>query len=418
MFDSISKYQIWGKEPLSAGFPRTSATDTISKWIGSKLIKVISGQRRCGKSFLIRQIMNMLVDKKISEKESILYINMEYGVFNFIKNHEDLFNFALKFRKNLSENKKCFLFIDEVQKIDGWEKCVNSLAQDFTEDWEIFITGSNASLLSGELATLISGRYISYTLFPFSYSEFCGITESGQNAESFSRYMQTGGMPECFKLTDDETIRHYISNLRDSIILRDIVDRYQVRDIRLLDQLIELIVDSVGSYFSVNKLANVITSNGGKTNSVTIGNYIEYLKDVFFIHEVPRYDVAGKKILTGDRKFYINDPSFRYFSTMIRENTPGKYLENAVLLHLLREGYSVQAGSISGKEIDFVAKKNNSILYVQAAYILSNENVISREFGNLEMIKDNFPKIVVTLDPVSFGNINGIEHFRAWEWVK
>lgn len=418
MFDSINKYQIWGKEPLSTGFSRTSATDTISKWIGNKLIKVICGQRRCGKSFLIRQIMNMLVEKKIAKKESVLYINMEYGAFSFIKNNEDLFNLALEFRKNFSKNKKCFLFIDEIQKIDGWEKCVNSLAQDFTEDWEIFITGSNASLLSGELATLISGRYISYTLFPFSYNEFCGITERGKNAESFSQYMQKGGMPECFKLTDDETRRHYVSNLRDSIILRDIVDRYQVRDIRLLDQLIELIADSIGSYFSVNKLANVIASNGGKANSVTIGNYIEYLKDVFFIHEVPRYDVSGKKILTGDRKFYINDPSFRYFSTIIRENTPGKYLENAVLLHLLREGYTVQAGSVSGKEIDFVAKKNNSVIYVQAAYILSDEKVISREFGNLEMIKDNFPKIVVTLDPVSFGNINGIEHFRAWEWIK
>jgi uncharacterized protein len=418
MFDSISKYQVWGDKPHDTGFRRDSAIKSIIPKIGNRLIKVICGQRRCGKSFLMRQIMNMLIEEKISDKLSILYINMEYNAFGFIKNHEDLYNFVSLFKESFSKNSKCFLFIDEVQKIDGWEKCVNSLAQDFTEEWEIFVSGSNASLLSGELATLLSGRYISFTLFPFSYSEFLGITEGAPNVESFSQYMQSGGMPECFKLPDSETISHYLSNLRDSIILRDIVDRHQVRDIRLLDQLIELIIDSIGSYFSVNKLANVISSNGIKTNSVTVGNYLEYLKDVFFIHEVPRYDVAGKKILTGERKFYINDPSFRYYSTLIRENTPGKYLENAVLLHLLREGYTVQTGSISGKEIDFVAKKNNSILYVQAAYILNDEKVVSREFGNLQIIKNNYPKIVVTLDPVSFGNINGIEHFQAWEWVK
>jgi len=418
MFDLIKKYQIWGDEPLIAGFLRETALEKITPAIGSNLIKVICGQRRCGKSFLIRQIINMLVKNKISKNKSILYINMEYGAFNFLKDYKDLFNFTSDFKNNFSKNDKCFLFIDEVQKIDGWERAVNSLAQDFTEEWEIFISSSNASLLSGELSTLLSGRYVTYILYPFSFIEYCGITENTPSLESFSNYMMTGGMPECFKLPDNDIKNHYISDLRDSIILRDIVKRYQIRDVRILDGLIELLIDSVGSYFSITGLANTLISAGIKSNPVTIGNYIEYLKDVFFIHEIPKYDVAGKKILTGERKFYLNDPSFRFYGAFIRENTPGKYLENAVLMHLLREGYSVQAGSISGKEIDFVAKKNSTLIYVQAAYMLNSEKVIDREFKNLEMIKDNYRKMVVTLDPVSFGNRSGVEHFRAWKWIK
>lgn len=418
MLDSIKSYQIWGNNFFDTGYLRKLALAGISPAIGNRLIKIVSGQRRCGKSFLMRQTMKMLTEKKIAEPESILYINMEYGAFSFITDHTELLKLAQLFKKGMSRKRKCYLFIDEVQKISGWEKAVNSLAQDFTQDWEVFISGSNASLLSGELATLLSGRYVSYTLHPFSYSEFLGISSMKPSLESFTDYMQHGGMPECFRLPDQDTKRHYISNLRDSIVLRDIVERHQIRDVRILNQLIELIIDSVGSFFSIKKLVNTIVSSNIKTNSITIGNYIEYLKDVFFIHEVPKYDVSGKKIITGDRKFYLNDPSFRFYSRQIRENTPGKYLENAVYIHLLREGYSVQIGSISGKEIDFVAKKDGVILYVQAAYILSDESVISREFGNLELIKDNYRKIVVSLDPVSFGNRNGVEHFRAWDWIK
>ena len=418
MFESIRKYQIWDNLPLKAGFNRKSILDKITPAIGNNLIKVICGQRRCGKSFLIRQIINMLVENKMAKPSNILYINMEYGAFNFLKDHNDLFNITSDFKKNFVKNSKCFLFIDEVQKIEGWENAVNSLSQDFTEDWEIFISGSNASLLSGELSTLLSGRYATFTLYPFSYSEYCGITAKNPSQKSFSDYMQTGGMPECFSFTDDNIKINYISDLKDSIILRDIVNRYQVRDVRILDSLIELLIDSIGNYFSILGITNTLQSSGVKTNPVTIGNYIEYLKDVFFIHEVPKYDISGKKIITGERKFYLNDPSFRFYNTFIHDSSPGKYLENAVLLHLLREEYSVRAGSISGKEVDFVAQKKNSLLYVQAAYLLNSEKVIDREFNNLGLIKDNYKKIVVTLDPVSFGNRNGVEHFLAWEWIK
>ncbi|MCK5809050.1 ATP-binding protein, partial [bacterium] len=245
---------------------------------------------------------------------------------------------------------------------------------------------------------------------------YLGIRGFTSSMDSFSDYIQHGGMPECFKLPDYDAKQHYISNLRDSIVLRDIVKRYQVRDVRLLDQLIELIMDSVGGLFSISKLVRTLGSNNIKANSITIGNYVEYLKNVFFIHEVLRYDVAGKKIITGERKFYLNDPSFRFYSNLLRDEAPGKYLENAVFMHLLRKGYSVQVGSIVGKKIDFVAKKNGKQLYIQVAYLLSGDEVIRREFGNLELIKNNHKKIVISLDPLSFGNKDGIEHFRAWEW--
>ncbi len=417
MFDNIQNYQVWENKFSDTGFLRSKALSGLIPSIGNKLIKVICGQRRCGKSFLMRQLINLIFEKKIAEPSSILYLNMEYKAFAFIKNGDDLFNLTQQFRKK-TDKQKSYLFIDEVQKINRWEEAVNSLAQDFTQEWEIIISGSNASLLSGELSSLLSGRYLSYTLFPFSYTEYCGITGSEPSQQSFIDYMYNGGMPECFKLSDENLKKHYISDLKDSIVLRDIVQRHQIREIRILDKLIDLLIDSVGSYFSVNNISKTFKASGIKTNAVTIGNYIEFLKDVFFIHEAPRYDIEGRKILSGERKYYINDLSFKYNSSFSGRHSPGKFLENTVFLHLLREGYGIHVGSVKGKEIDFVAKKNDSLHYIQTTYILNSDEVIAREFGNLEKISDNHKKIVVSLDPVSFGNIKGIEHVQAWNWVK
>ena len=415
MIHAISKYQIWNRDSYEAGYLRTRTLSSLEPAIGNKLIKIITGQRRVGKSFVFRQIINTLVEEG-APKRSILYINMEFAAFRFIKDANGLLTLVKDFRETNADTPKCYIFIDEVQEIEGWEQAVNSLAQDFTDTYEIFLSGSNASLLSGELATLLSGRYVAFSVYPFSYGEFIGIRNLPTGQESFLSYLYEGGMPESFSLPVPETRRHYTSDLRDSIVLRDIVKRYQVRDVRLLDQLIDLLIDSIGGLFSINRLVKTLKNQGITTNAVTIGNYLEYLKDVFFIHEVLRFDVSGRKIITGERKFYLNDSSFRCYRREMKDPSPGKLLENVVYLHLKRAGYKIQVGSVTGKEIDFVAQRGNDRLYVQVAYLLADEKVITREFGNLEKVKDHYRKIVVSLDPVSLGNRNGIEHMLAWEF--
>jgi predicted AAA+ superfamily ATPase len=310
-----------------------------------------------------------------------------------------------------------YLFLDEIQEIRGWEKAVNSLSQDTSELCEVFLTGSNAHLLSRELATYLTGRYLPFEVFPFSYGEYCDMSGIAKGEESFTTYLLHGGMPETFHLKDKETIRNYLSALRDSILLHDIVRRHKVRDVVLLQRLCSFLSDSIGSYFSVNGIVRHLKGSGYKTNVETVSNHIRYLTDAYLFHEAERYDIQGKKILTGERKYYLNDPSFRYYLTSSFDPGMGKYLENALFLHLIRNGYTVYAGrSVSG-EVDILAEKNDERLYCQAAYLLADENVVEREFRSLKAIPDNYPKYVVSMDKVNLGNKEGIRHVQAWEFI-
>jgi predicted AAA+ superfamily ATPase len=331
---------------------------------------------------------------------------------------EKLFKILDEYKKEMKPAKKWFLFIDEVQEIDEWEKAVNSILSNPNDSVEIFISGSNSNLLAGELATYIGGRYVSFEIFPFSYFEYLEIENKQKNSESFLEYMYLGGMPECFHLPDEERRSHYIKNLFDSIVFRDVIKRHNIRDVWLLEKLAMILTDSIGGLFSQRKMLNTITSSGGKTNLETLGNYITFLTQAFYVHEVLRYDIRGRKIISGEKKYYLNDPSFKHFLSSSFDNTPGKFLENAVFLHLCREGYEVRIGLLPNGEIDFIASKDKKTIYVQVCYMLSDEEVIQREFGNLEKIKDNFPKYVISLDPVSFGSRNGIIHLPAWEFVE
>ena len=417
MFESLMKYNTWAGEEIPCGFFRDLYFDQINPMMGNKLVKVILGQRRSGKSFVLRMIMKHLIDSGISAR-NILYINKEFEELKEINNSESLLNAVKIYRENINPVGKVYLFLDEVQEINGWEKAVNSFSQDYVTEYEVFISGSNAHMLSGELATYLSGRYITVNVFPFSFTEFCESSGVGINKNSYLEYMKTGGIPEILFLKDHETRLNYIRALKDSIILRDVVTRYSVRDTYLLDRIVSFITDSVGSFVSVNSISNYMTSNGYKTNSETVGNYIKYLKDAFFIHESEKYDIKGKKILTGEKKYYINDNGFKSFFHSSFDPAAGKYLENIIYISLIRKGYKVFTGQISGSEIDFIADKNGEKIYVQAAYLLADEVVIEREFGNLEKISDNFQKYVVSLDEMSFGNRNGIKHFTAWEFEK
>ncbi len=417
MIDIIKKYNFWDKTPIKIGFLRKHYLDSLSKYFDNSLVKVILGQRRVGKSYLLRMIIYQLINERKIPPKNILYLNKDIHELDFINNSKQLQKAIEDYRRNLKPEGRIYVFLDEVQEIDNWEKVVNSLSQDYKTDYEVFITGSNANLLSAELSTYLSGRYITFEVFPFSYNEFLGINKAEKGRDSFINYLKSGGIPESYFLADQEMKINYYSNLKDSIVLRDIVHRYKVRDVYLLEKLIGFIIDSIGSYFSINSVVNYLKSTGYKTNGETVGSYIKFLQDAYFIHESARFDIKGKRILSGEKKYYLNDLGFRYFLSSSFDFGIGKYLENAIFLYLKRNGYSVYTGKIKGHEIDFIAEKERIKNYIQVAYLLADEAVIEREFGNLELISDNFEKVVISMDDISFGNRNGIIHVKAWDFM-
>ncbi len=412
----IKQANFWDGKPIKTGFVRHSYLQQVTKYLDNQLVKVILGQRRVGKSYILRMLIEHLITERQVPPENIFYINKDIHSLDFIDSSTKLLEVVKQYQTALLPSGKIYIFLDEVQEIANWEKAVNSLSQDYTQDFEVFITGSNAKLLSTELSTYLSGRYINFEIFPFSYEEFLDFNKRANNKESFFQYLKFGGMPESYALEDLEIKKNYFTSLHDSIVLRDIVQRHKVRDVYLLEKLICFLIDSTGSYFSINSVVNFLKSSGYKTNSETIGSYIRFLINAYFLHESERYDIQGKRILGGERKFYLNDLGFKFFLSSSFDFGVGKFLENAVYLHLRRKGYSVYTGRIKGKEIDFIAEKNGMKMYLQVAYLLPDEKVIEREFGNLTFIPDNYPKQVITLDDVHLGNRNGITHVNAWDF--
>ena len=418
MIETLQKYNpFWQNTPLSTVYKRTAYLDSFNKYINNPLIKVILGQRRVGKSYLLRSLINHLIKEYNIPAKNILYINKDIQDFDFIKDSENLFEVINEYKNKLKPKGTIFIFLDEIQEIKNWEKAVNSLSQDYTNKYEVFITGSNAKLLSKELSTYISGRYVSFEVFPFSYSEFLGIKSLEKNKESFLEYLKIGGLPEIYNLDDEELKKNYISSLKDSVVLRDIITRHNLRDSHLLEKIIDFIIDSIGSMTSTNSITKHLKTSGYKTNNETIGNYLQHLTDSYFIHAINRYDLKGKNILAGEKKYYLNDLSFKYYLSSSFDFAISRYLENIIYLHLRRQGYNVYVGKINNKEIDFIAEKDSRKKYIQVAYLLNSETIIDREFNNLMLIKDNFEKVVVSLDDICFGNKDGIEHINAWDFV-
>ncbi len=413
-FAKLEKYNFWNNTYPSVGFIRDSYLDKINKFLGVRLIKVLVGQRRVGKSYLLRQIIRKLIDEGV-KPENVCYINKEYTDFDFIANYTDLGNLIEYYKQVLKPSGKIYLFIDEVQSIEGWEHLINSFSQDYTSDYEIFISGSNSQLLSGELATLLSGRYIQFLILPFNYQEFIAIKLVENSKTSFLQYIQTGGLPELFQLPNDETKRHYLSAIRDTVLLRDIVQRYNIKDARLLQDIFSFLVINASNLISISSIVNYFAGKNRKTNYETIANYIEYLKNTFLVHQVDRFNIKGKEVLSGNSKYYINDLSFKNYLYTGFEYGYGYMLENIIYLQLINSGYNVYIGYMRNKEIDFVATKNNKTIYLQVAYLLIDKSTIEREYSELETIPDNYEKFIVSLDDISLPERNGIQHILAWQ---
>jgi len=418
MIDVLKKYNYWAEEDIETGYSRKAYVEKFSRYLNNKLIKVILGQRRAGKSYLLRMMIKHLTEDQGISRQNILYINKDIAELDFINNSKQLVNVVNEYRKVINPDGKVFILLDEVQEIKDWEKAVNSFSQDYKFDYEVFITGSNANLLSAELSTYLSGRYIDFEVFPFSYEEYIGFRNLQRSKDSLLNYLKNGGIPESYNLENPEMKRNYILNLKDSIVLRDIVRRHHIRDVYLLEKLINFMIDSIGSLFSINKVVNYLKSSGYKANAETIGNYVDYMKGAFFIHEVDRFDIKGKRVLSSEKKYYLNDLGFKYFLSSSFDFVVGKYLENAVYLDLKRKGYQVYTGTLKNKEIDFIAEKDGDRKYVQVCYLLADETVVEREFGNLEQVADHYEKVVVSLDDVNLGNRKGIKHLNAWEFIR
>lgn len=410
---ALKKYNFWNGNVPELGFLRKHYTDKIFNYVNNKLIKVLVGQRRTGKSYLLRQLAHQLINDGV-HPENIFYINKEFIDFDFVQNFKDLDHLVKLYRENLQPKGKVFLFIDEIQNIAEWERFANSYAQDFTETFELFITGSNSKMLSGELATLLSGRYVTFEVFPFSYTEYSSVTQTETGKPGYIAYMESGGLPELFVLPDEDTKRNYTASVKDTVLLRDIIQRYSIKDPKLLEDLFIFLVNNAANLLSVNNIANYMKSSGRKTSYDTVANYIGYIEDTFLMHKAERYDIRGKETLSGTCKYFVNDLAYKNYLYSGFGYGLGYKLENLVYLELRRGGYEVFVGTMPNKEVDFVAKKNDNIIYVQSAYLLADEKTIKREYEALEAIRDNYEKIVVTLDDILLPQNKGIKHIQAW----
>lgn len=410
----LEKYNLWDSNTLDWGYKRSEYTDKIMDYIGNRLIKVLVGQRRSGKSYILRQVAKQLVDNGV-KPENTLFINKEFTDLDFLKTYKDLDELIKLYKKELKPRGKVYIFIDEIQIIEEWEKVINSYSQDFSESYELFITGSNSKMLSGELATLLSGRYVCFEIFPFSYTEYLGITAREKGRQSYLAYMNSGGLPELFMLQKPEIKRNYVSAIKDTVLLRDIIQRHNIRDPKLLEDIFVFLVNNASNLISITNIVKYFKSQGRRTSFDAVSNYIGYIEDTFLVHRCERYDIKGKDTLSGNAKFYINDLAYKNHLYSGYGYGFGYLVENLVYLELRRAGFDVYVGALRNREIDFVAKKADRVIYLQSSYMLSDETTIEREYSSLEAIDDNFEKIVVSMDDLTMPLRGGIKHIQAWE---
>ena len=388
----------------------------IRPFIGSDLIKVMTGIRRCGKSVMLELIKQELIESGIDSAQ-LISINFEDMNYSHLQTAQALHD---EITKRVAEVEgKAYLFFDEIQEVTNWEKCINSFRVSL--DCDIYITGSNAKLLSGELATYLGGRYVEFTIYPFSFREFIElyrpVVPNASIQKSFQKYLLLGGMPYLANLRyADAPSKQYLQDLFNSVQLKDIVKRNKIRDVDLLERIISYVMANMGTTFSANSLAKFLKNERRTTAPETILNYIKYCCEAYLFYQVKREDIQGKQVLASNEKYYIADHGIR--EAVFGGNTRdiNLVLENIVYLELLRRGYEITVGRAGDKEIDFVCNRHGKKLYVQVAYLLASEETVNREFGVYDSIRDNFPKYVVSLDEFDMSR-NGIKHQNICDFL-
>lgn len=410
---AIKAYNFWDG-PLNEGFIRQSYLDKINIYDSSRLVKVLVGQRRSGKSYILRQIAGRLISGGTSPRNTF-FVNMDILAFDFIHDYKDLERLFRLYLREFQPKGRIYIFIDEVQNISQWERFVNSYSQDISGDYAIYLTGSNSKMLSGELASMLSGRYVTINVYPLSYREYCDAGYREYGRASYMQYLHESGMPEMLHLSDEEARANYVSALKDTILLRDIIQRYNIKDPRLLDDLFTYLVNNTSTLFSVNSLIKYFKGMGRKVSYDKVALYLSYMSDAYLIHRADRYNVRGKEQLAGLCKYYANDLCFSNYLFRGNQHGIGYDLENAVYLQLRRMGYDVYVGDNGGLEVDFVARRRDRIVYLQVAYMLVDDKTISREYASLESISDNYEKYVVSLDDYPLASRGGIINLPAWQ---
>lgn len=389
--------------------------EKIVKLIDTEDIKVITGVRRCGKTVLLKQIIDELENRGITS-ENIIYMSFESSKYKNIRNDNDLDEFIFSKTNNL--NGKIYLLFDEIQKVKNWEVSLNSYRVDL--ECDIYITGSNSQLLSGELATLISGRYISINMLPFSFKEliqyYDEMHENIDEIKLFEQYLSYGGFPGLLNYENEEKEK-YLYDLYSTIVLNDILYKNKVKDLDLLERLMEFMISNIGQLFSANSISKYIKNENRKTTPHTIINYMDYARNAFIFYQIKRENIKQKRKLLISDKYYLVDSGFYFIFNGSTQRNWGQLLENIVFLELIRQGYSITIGKIQDLEVDFVCRKANQIKYIQVSQSILDENTRKREFKSLEKISDSYPKYVISMDSFDF-SANGIIHLNIIDFLK
>lgn len=392
--------------------------EKIRRLINTEPIKIITGVRRSGKTYLLHSIKEELIEHGIS-KENIFLISFESQKYNKIQNFMELDVCVNNLIKNTSG--KIYLLFDEIQNIVSWEKSINSYRVDF--DCDIYITGSNSELLSGELATLIAGRYFHIDVYPFSFKEFLqykkeinSIDVKNKELQLFNEYVKYGGMPSLQQVQGIDKFS-YLEDIYSTILLKDIISRHNLRNAEILNRILTFIISNIGQPVSANGISKYLKHENLKVSADTVLNYLSFSKNACFIHEAKKENLKGKKVLKTNGKYYLVDHGFNQAIIGKDMENTGQILENIVYIELLRRGYDVKVGDINGREVDFVCNKADRKIYIQVAYLLLGKETVKREFGSLRAIGDDYEKYVLSMDNLDFSNA-GIKHMNIIEFLK
>lgn len=401
---------------------RKEYLNLLKKWKDEQVIKVITGLRRCGKSTLLELYQDYLRTQGITD-DQIIYVNFEELEYEALLDYRELYSYI---KSRLHPEKTTYIFLDEIQQVPNFQKAVDSLY--VKQNVDIYITGSNAYLLSGDLATLLSGRYVEINMLPLSFAEYCEIAGSSDQETLLAEYMKNGGLPYIAKLSNEaEKVDMYLEGIYNTIIVKDIEERQKrketdpnkrkVNDIALLKNISKFLANSVGSPVSMKSIADYITSSGRSISQSTVSDYVDALVEPYIFYPVERYDVPGKQLLKINQKMYIVDLGIRRHLLPRKRYDLGASLENVVYLELLRRGYQVNIGKVGAAEIDFVARRGDNVYYFQVTASMVEESTFEREMAPLKAVNDNYPKTIITLDRYTPGNYEGIQVVNAIDWL-
>ncbi|OLA64950.1 MAG: ATPase [Acetobacter sp. 46_36] len=391
---------------------RKQYLDKLISFKDKKLIKVVTGIRRCGKSTLFLLYQQYLRQKGIDASQ-IQNINLEDLDNLHLRNFEVLYKHIMQ---NAVKNKKNYIFLDEIQLVPEFEKTVDSLF--IKENMDVYITGSNAHMLSGELATLLSGRYVEIKMLPLSFKEYCSAFSENQNIERlFNDYLLNSSFPYTLELTNKDNINDYLSGLYNTVLLKDIIARRKFSDVQQVENIIKFLADNIGNECSLRKISNCLTTEGRKTSYHLVDNIIDALKESFVIYSASKYDIKGKQYLQSGEKYYLVDIGLRYMLLGNKPTDYGHILENVVYLELLRRGYKVFVGKNNNSEVDFVATNRDTVEYYQVSHSVADSHTLERELKSLQSIKDNYPKYLLTRDIMPNVDHNGIKQINVLDWL-